>query len=104
MPSTSNKKAVMGILAGFSILIVVYSFIIVQQILLGLIVAVVPWLLYLVVRFVLTLERIATALERLATARTRESESAAAGPAGDYQRPSESHDRDREADGGVENE
>ncbi|GGK65407.1 hypothetical protein GCM10009067_17320 [Haloarcula sebkhae] len=79
----------MGILAGLSILIVVYSFIIVQQILLGLIVAVVPWLLYLVVRFVFTLERIATALERLATARTRESES---------------YDHDREADGGVENE
>ncbi|MHC3380837.1 hypothetical protein [Haloarcula sp. H-GB5] len=99
MPSTSNKKAVMGILAGLSILIVVYSFIILQQILLGLIVAMVPWLLYLVVRFVFTLERIATALERLATARTRESESA-----GDHQQPSESYGHNTETEGGVENE
>ncbi|MEF8974480.1 MAG: hypothetical protein V5A15_06270 [Haloarcula sp.] len=102
MPSTSNKKAVMGILAGLSIVVVVYSFIIVQQILLGLIVAVVPWFLYLVVRFIFTLERIATALERLASVQTREQEST--GSAGDYQRPSESYERDRETEGGVENE
>ncbi len=93
-----------GILAGLSIVIVVYSLIIVQQILLGLIIAVVPWLLYLVVRFIFTLERIATALERLATARTRESEPDRDGPAGDSQRPSESYGHSTETEGGVEDE
>ena len=104
MPSTPNRKAVIGILAGLSIVIVVYSLIIVQQILLGLIVAVVPWLLYLFVRFVFTLERIAAALERLASAHTRESESAGAGSAGDHQQPSESYGHSTETEGGVENE
>ncbi|NHN62102.1 hypothetical protein BDK61_1881 [Haloarcula quadrata] len=103
MPSTS-RKAVIGILAGLSIVVVVYSLIIVQQILLGLIVAVVPWFLYLLVRFILTLERIATALERLATARARESEPDRDGPAGNYQRPSESYGHSTETKGGVENE
>ncbi|WP_336330459.1 hypothetical protein [Haloarcula sp. CGMCC 1.2071] len=102
MPSTSNKKTMMGILAGLSIVVVLYSLIIVQQILLGLIVAVVPWLLYLVVRFIFTLERIATALEQLASVRAREQEST--GSAGDYQRPSESYERGTETEGGVENE
>ncbi|EMA22897.1 hypothetical protein C442_07716 [Haloarcula amylolytica JCM 13557] len=92
----------MGILAGLSIVVVLYSLIIVQQILLGLIVAVVPWLLYLVVRFIFTLERIATALEQLASVRAREQEST--GPAGDYQQPSESYERGTEPEGGVENE
>jgi hypothetical protein len=102
MPSTSKKKAIMGILAGLSIVVVLYSLIIVQQILLGLIVAVVPWLLYLVVRFVLTLERIASALEQLASVHAREPEST--GSAEDYQRPSESYERGTESDGGVEDE
>ncbi|EMA24547.1 hypothetical protein [Haloarcula argentinensis] len=88
-----------GVLASLSVLIVVYSFIIVQQILLGLIVAVVPWLLYLVVRFVFTLERIATALEQLASVRTQEQEAA-----GDHQQPSESYGHNTETEGGVENE
>ena len=102
MPSTSKKKAIMGILAGLSVAVVLYSLVIVQQVLLGLIVAVVPWLLYLVVRFILTLERIATALEQLASVRARDQEST--GAAGDYQRPSESHERGTESDGGVEDE
>jgi len=102
MPSASKKKAIMGILAGLSIVVVLYSLVIVQQILLGLIVAVVPWLLYLVVRFVLTLERIATALEQLASVRAGDQGST--GAAGDYQRPSESYERGTESDGGVEDE
>lgn len=102
MPSNLNKRAVLGILAGLSVVVVLYSLIIVQQILLGLIVAVVPWLLYLFVRFVFILERIASALERLATARAREQEST--GSAGDYQRPSESYQRGTETEGGVEDE
>jgi CBS domain containing-hemolysin-like protein len=87
MPSNPNRKAAIGVLAALSVAIVLYSLLIVQQILLGLIVAVVPWFLYLLVRFVLTLERIATALERLAAVRDRES-----------------YERDTETDGGVEDE
>jgi CBS domain containing-hemolysin-like protein len=102
MPSNLNKRAVLGILAGLSVVVVLYSLIIVQQILLGLIVAVVPWLLYLFVRFVFILERIASALQRLATAHAREQEST--GSAGDYQRPSESYQRGTETEGGVEDE
>jgi CBS domain containing-hemolysin-like protein len=102
MPSNLNKRAVLGILAGLSVVVVLYSLIIVQQILLGLIVAVVPWLLYLFVRFVFILERIASALERLATAHAREQESTVS--AGDYQRPSESYQRGTETEGGVEDE
>jgi len=101
MPSKLNRKAAMGILAGLSILVVVYSLVIVQQILLGLIVAVAPWLLYLLVRFIFTLERIATALEQLVSVRAQEQEST--GAAGDYQRPSESYERGTETEGGVEN-
>ncbi|KOX93008.1 hypothetical protein [Haloarcula rubripromontorii] len=85
MPSNPNRKAAIGILAALSVAIVLYSLLIVQQILLGLLVAVVPWVLYLIVRFVFTLERIATALERLA-------------------RDRESSDRGAETDGGVEDE
>ncbi|WP_336339074.1 hypothetical protein [Haloarcula brevis] len=80
MPSNPNRKAAIGILAALSVAIVLYSLLVVQQILLGLLVAVVPWFLYLLVRFVFTLERIATALERLA------------------------RDRGAETDGGVEDE
>ncbi|EMA01914.1 hypothetical protein SAMN05443574_10471 [Haloarcula vallismortis] len=102
MPSTRNRKPILALFGVVSVVILVYSVVIVQQILLGLIVAVVPWLLYLFVRFVFILERIATALERLATARAQESESA--GPGGTYQRPSESYERGTESEGGVENE
>ncbi|MDT3435294.1 hypothetical protein KZ498_10510 [Haloarcula sp. 1CSR25-25] len=75
----------MALLAALSVAIVLYSLLIVQQILLGLLVGVVPWLVYLLVRFVFTLERVATALERLATAQEAPS------------------DRGTETDGGVEN-
>jgi len=102
MPSTRNRKPILALFGVLSVVILVYSVVIVQQILLGLIVAVVPWLLYLFVRFVFILERIATALERLATARAQESESA--GPAGDYQRPSASYEPSTESEGGVEDE
>ena len=102
MPSIPNRKPMLALFGVLSVAILAYSLIIVQQILLGLIVAVVPWFLYLVVRFIFTLERIATALERLASVQTREQEST--GSAGDSQRPSASYERDRETEGGVENE
>jgi hypothetical protein len=104
MPSNPNRKPAVGILAALSVAIVLYSLFIVQQILLGLIVAVAPWLLYLLVRFVFILERIATALEGIAAAHARNQETDGAGPAGDYQPPSEASERATETDGGVENE
>jgi len=70
MPSTRNHTAIQAVLAVLSVVVLAYSFLIVQQILLGFIVAVLPWLAYAVVyvllRFVRALERIASALEQQA--------------------------------------
>ncbi|WP_424004588.1 hypothetical protein ACOZ4I_07660 [Haloarcula salina] len=67
MPSTRNHTAIQAVLAVLSVAVLAYSFLIVQQILLGLIVVAVPWIAYAVVyvllRFVRALERIASALE-----------------------------------------
>lgn len=100
MPSNPNRKAALALLAVLSLAIVAYSVVVVQQILLGVILAGVPWLLYLFVRFVRILDRIATALERIAVTRTDES----GPPAGDSTRPSASSERATESDGGVERE
>lgn len=67
MPSTRTHTAIQAVLAVLSVAVLAYSLLIVQQILLGLIVAVLPWIAYAVVsvllRFVRALERIASALE-----------------------------------------
>lgn len=70
MPSTRNHTAIQAVLAVLSVAVLAYSLIIVQQILLGLIVAALPWIAYAVVyvflRLVRALERIASALEQQA--------------------------------------
>jgi len=54
-------------LAAVSVLVLAYSLVIVQQILLGVLAVVVCWLVYLLWRFVNVLERIAVALEQRVT-------------------------------------
>lgn len=70
MPSSTNDKRLrLGLLA-LSVLVVVYSLLIAQQILLGFLVVTVIWMIYLFYRFIGILARIASALERIAVQRT----------------------------------
>ncbi|WP_137681989.1 hypothetical protein [Haloarcula mannanilytica] len=66
MPSTQTRRAAKAALAVLSVAIVLYSLIIIQQVLLGILVGVVPWILYLFLRLLWALERIATAMEQRA--------------------------------------
>ena len=70
MPSsTDDKRLRLGLLA-LSVLIVAYSLLIAQQILLGFLVVTAIWVIYLFYRFIGILARIASALERIAVQRT----------------------------------
>jgi len=75
MPSTSNDSGFILPLAVLSAVVMLYSLIIAQQILLGLIVVSAFWFLYLLYRLVLRLGRIATALEQLVEHRLDEERS-----------------------------
>jgi len=75
MPSTSNDSGFILPLAVLSAVVMLYSLIIAQQILLGLIVVAAFWFLYLLYRLVLRLGRIATALEQLVEHRLDEERS-----------------------------
>ncbi|MFC7019079.1 MULTISPECIES: hypothetical protein [Haloarcula] len=70
MPSTFDDRQIRLALLGFSVLVVLYSLIIVQQILLGFLVVVALWSVYLFYHLVGILARIASALEDLARQRT----------------------------------
>ncbi|MBX0323352.1 hypothetical protein EGH21_09960 [Halomicroarcula sp. F13] len=69
MPSTTNDRTLRAGLAVFSVLVLAYSLVIVQQILLGLLAVATLWTVYLFYHFVQVLGRIAAALERLASQR-----------------------------------
>ena len=69
MPS-ANSQGTRIALAALSVLVMAYSLIIAQQILLGLLVVATIWFSYLFYHFVQTLSRIATSLERLVEQRT----------------------------------
>ncbi|GGN89330.1 MULTISPECIES: hypothetical protein [Haloarcula] len=66
MPSSMNDRTLRAGLAVFSVLVLAYSLVIVQQILLGLLVIAVLWSVYLFYHFILVLARIASSLEQLA--------------------------------------
>jgi len=85
MPSEDTDKTVRTGLAVLSVLIVAYSLVIVQQILLGLLAVAALWLVYLFWRFVGVLGRIAAALERLARDRERSTAGPDEGAAGNVQ-------------------
>jgi uncharacterized membrane protein len=70
MPSSSDHKRLKLGLAAVSVLVVAYSLLIAQQILLGLLIITAIWGVYLFYRFVQVLARIASALERLVVQRT----------------------------------
>jgi CBS domain containing-hemolysin-like protein len=70
MPSTFDDRQIRLALLVLSVLVVLYSLIIVQQILLGFLIIVALWLVYLFYHLVGILARIATALEDLARQRT----------------------------------
>lgn len=61
----SSRPFPVTALAVLSVLVFLYSFIIAQQILLGILAAGALWLIYLLYRLVVRLGRIATALEKL---------------------------------------
>ena len=63
MPSTSTDRSLKTALAVGSFLILAYSLVIVQQILLGVLAVVAVWGIYLVWRLIKVLERIAGSLE-----------------------------------------
>lgn len=64
MPSIIRAKSA-GMLAALSVLVVLYSLIIAQQILLGLVAVGLIWFVYVLYRLVTILASIATSLERL---------------------------------------
>ena len=64
MPSIA-KPATVGLLAALSVLVMLYSLVIAQQILLGIVAIGLVWFVYVFYRFVTILARIATSLERL---------------------------------------
>jgi len=70
MSSIANRPRLVGPLALLSVLVVLYSLIIAQQLLLGALVVATIWVFYLLYVVVTTLGRIATALERLAEQRS----------------------------------
>jgi len=65
MSSMSNSVGLKGPLAVLSVIVVLYSLIIAQQVLLGIMTVATLWFVYLLYRLILRLGRIATALERL---------------------------------------
>jgi CBS domain containing-hemolysin-like protein len=68
--SNDPNRLVIAVLAGVSVLVVLYSLIIAQQILLGVLAAVALWFVYLCYRLVCVLGQLASALERLVEQRT----------------------------------
>jgi len=66
MSSMSNSVGLKGPLAVLSVIVVLYSLIIAQQVLLGIMTVATLWFVYLLYRLILRLGRIATVLERLA--------------------------------------
>jgi len=66
----STRPAPRIALSALSLLILGYSLVIAQQILLGVLAVVALWLIYLFYELVVTLRRIARALERLVEQRT----------------------------------
>ena len=64
-----DRPALVGVLAAVSLLVMLYSLVIAQQILLGVLAVVAIWLVYLFAKLVSALGRIARALERLVEAR-----------------------------------
>jgi CBS domain containing-hemolysin-like protein len=64
MPSIRNQLAT-GLLAALSVVVMLYSLIIAQQILLGIVGVGLVWFVYVLYRFVTILARIAASLERL---------------------------------------
>ena len=69
MPSITDDRLRSG-LAVLSVLVVLYSLLIAQQILLGLLAVATIWGVYLFYHLILVLARIASALEQLVQART----------------------------------
>ena len=69
---STNRPAPRIALTALSLLILLYSLIIAQQILLGVLAVVAVWLVYIFYGLVVTLGRIAGALERLVEAREAE--------------------------------
>jgi len=65
MSSMSNSVGLKGPLAVLSVIVVLYSLIIAQQVLLGIMTVAALWFVYLLYRLILRLGRIATVLERL---------------------------------------
>jgi len=65
MSSMSNSVGLKGPLAVLSVIVVLYSLIIAQQVLLGIMTVATLWFVYLLYRLILRLGRIATVLERL---------------------------------------
>ena len=71
MPSTTDF-GLAAPLSVLSVVVILYSLIIAQQILLGIIVVVAIWVLYLFYRLLVRLGRIATSLEKLVDQRIDE--------------------------------
>lgn len=69
MPSSNDHRRLRIGLAVLSVLVMAYSLIIVQQILLGVLIVTVVWGAYLFYRLIEILARIASALEQLAAQR-----------------------------------
>ncbi|WP_324757946.1 hypothetical protein [Haloarcula montana] len=90
MPSDSTDRTIKTLLAVGSVLVLAYSLVIAQQILLGVLAAVVLWGIYLVWRLISVLERIAGSLEYRIAQSERE--------------PDERTARESEFDGGRERE
>jgi hypothetical protein len=63
MPSDSNERTLRTLLGVGSVLVLAYSLIIAQQILLGVLAIVAIWVVYLVWRLIAVLDRIADSLE-----------------------------------------
>lgn len=87
MPSTQTRRAAKAVLVALSVAIVLYSLIIVQQVLLGILVGVIPWILYLFLRLLWAVERIATATRAVADRREAQSPVGEEHRSSDYQRP-----------------
>ena len=70
----TRKPELLGALAALSILVMLYSLIIAQQILLGLLIVVFIWLFYMLYRILLRMGLLASALERLVDQRIEQNE------------------------------
>ena len=70
MPSDRHHVALLVVLAALSLFVLGYSLIIAQQVLLGVLLILGIWALYIVVRLLSILSRIAGALERLVDQRS----------------------------------